>query len=157
MGPQVKGRVVKKITNLGGLFAMRSPFQTSYSRLHQTWVSPLSPPNLHFYGVGQRLGVSSSLRTLHILLCLFLAAPQLSASPHWLLGRNHSLGEGSTAGESETGPGREGVMACRMSHGSLKGLGLKTSASLSPWLWAALGGGMALVRGLSTLGATLRD
>lgn len=98
MGPQVKGRVVKKITNLGGLFAMRSPFQTSYSRLHQTWVSPLSPPNLHFYGVGQRLGVSSSLRTLHILLCLFLAAPSflLLLTGSWVvtipLGRGAQLG-----------------------------------------------------------------
>ena len=42
-------------------------------------------------------------------------------------------------GQPAGGPGREGVVACRMSHGSLKELGLKTSASLSPWLWAALG------------------
>ena len=111
MGPQVKGGVVRKITNLGGLLGMRSPFQTSYSHLHQTWVYPLSLPNPHFYGVGQRLGVSSSLRTLLILLCLFLEAPSflLLLTGSWVitipLGRGAQPGKGVQLRSQRQDPG----------------------------------------------------
>lgn len=87
---------------------------TSYSCLLQSRVSPSSPPNPYFCGAGLRQGSAALRDCAHSPLPL-PRSPQLSASPHWLLGLKGSLGEGSTAwkgstvGGPETGRQTEGV------------------------------------------------